>query len=163
GDAVADDLDLLDPRAVDLERPLDAHARGDAADRDRAGDPTAAEPHDGALEHLDALAAALDDLGRHLDGVTRREFGEVGSQLVLDDLVEHGHKWFLPEIGQPKLRVGLVGTRGVRRRRSIARPRTNAGRSVLGREVRPTVARPGHRLLTPPSIDRTVVAGCEHR
>src|SRR6516225_7416563 len=79
GDAVADDRDLLDARAVDLERTLDTDARRDPADRDGAGDPTAAQPHDGPLEHLDALAAALHDLGRHLDGVTRRDLGEIGS------------------------------------------------------------------------------------
>ena len=39
--AVADDLDLLDPRAVNLERPLDADAARDPADRDRSGDPAA--------------------------------------------------------------------------------------------------------------------------
>src|SRR6187431_1969510 len=51
--AVADDLDLLDPRAVDLERALDADARGDATDGDRRRDPAAAHPHHEALEHLD--------------------------------------------------------------------------------------------------------------
>src|SRR6202008_1725519 len=64
--AVTEDLDLLDPRAVDLEGPLDAAPRRDAPDGDGAGDPAAAEPHHGPLEHLDALAVALDDLGRDL-------------------------------------------------------------------------------------------------
>src|SRR6476659_6971570 len=91
GDAVPNDLDLLDARAVDLEGPLDADAGGDPADGDRPGDAAAAQAHDGPLEDLDALAVALDDLGRHLDGIAGREDGEVGSKLVLDDLVEHGH------------------------------------------------------------------------
>src|SRR6478609_6895090 len=58
--AVAEDLDLLDPRAVDLERALDADARGDPADGDRGCDAAPAHAHDEALEHLDALAGALD-------------------------------------------------------------------------------------------------------
>src|SRR5215212_9462431 len=37
--AMPDDLDLVDARAVDLERALDPDAAGDLADRDRAGDP----------------------------------------------------------------------------------------------------------------------------
>src|SRR3954468_6517255 len=53
--AVANDVDLVDPGAVDLERPLDADARRDLPDGDGSGDPAAAEPHDGALEDLDAL------------------------------------------------------------------------------------------------------------
>src|SRR5262245_12639621 len=89
--AVADDLDLLDPRAVDLERPLHADAAGDPPDGDRPGDAAAAEPHDGALEHLDPLAVALDDLGRHLDRVTRSDLGQVSAELVGDDFVEDVH------------------------------------------------------------------------
>src|SRR6476620_6330030 len=56
--AVAEDLDLLDPRAVDLERALDPDARRDPADGDRGRDPAAADAHDETLEHLDALAGA---------------------------------------------------------------------------------------------------------
>src|SRR5688572_32910540 len=41
--AVAQDFDLLDARAVDLERALDAHARRDPAHRDRSGDAAAAQ------------------------------------------------------------------------------------------------------------------------
>ena len=81
----------------------------DAPDGDGAGDAAAAEAHDGPLEDLDALAVALDDLGRHLDGVTRGELGQVGADLVLDDLVEHVHGRFLTHRGQPWLRgVGLI-------------------------------------------------------
>ena len=89
--AVADDLDLLDPRAVDLERPLDADAARDLADGDGAGDPAAAEAHDVALEDLDSLLAALDDARDDADGVARGEGREVGADLVGDDLVEHVH------------------------------------------------------------------------
>jgi len=106
--AVADDLDLLDARAVDLEGPLDPDARRDPADGDRAGDPATAETHDRPLEDLDALAIALDDLGRDLHGVTRGEFRQVGAELVLDDLVEHVHAAVPWRVGQPKLQVGRL-------------------------------------------------------
>src|SRR6185369_10426171 len=89
--AVPDDLDLLDPRAVDLERPLDADAARDPADRDRAGDPAAAQAHHDAFEDLDPLAVALDDLGGDLDRVAGGELGKVGAQLVGDEFVEDVH------------------------------------------------------------------------
>ena len=69
--AVADDLDLLDPRAVELERALDTDARRDPADRDGGRDAAVAHAHHEALEDLDPLAVALDDLGGDLDGVAR--------------------------------------------------------------------------------------------
>ena len=89
--AVADDFDLLDARAVDLEGPLHADAAGDPADRDRAGDPAAAEAHEDAFEDLDPLSRALDDLRAHPHGVARGEDRQVGAQLVGDDLVEYVH------------------------------------------------------------------------
>jgi len=106
--AVADDFDLLDARAVDLECPFDADARRDPADGDRSGDPAAAKAHDRPFEDLDALAIALDDLGRDLHGVTRGEFRQVGAELVLDDLVEHVHAAVPWKVGQPKLQVGRL-------------------------------------------------------
>ena len=45
--------------------------------------PLFAHAHHEALEDLDPLAVALDDLGGHLDGVARGDHGEVGAQLVL--------------------------------------------------------------------------------
>ena len=63
----------------------------DPTDGDGAGDAAATQAHDGPFEDLDALAGTLDDLGRHLDGIAGREFGQIGAKLVLDDLVEHGH------------------------------------------------------------------------
>ena len=89
--AVTYDLDLLDARRVHLERSLNADAAAEGADCDRTADAAATQAHDGAFEDLDALAIALDDLGRHLHGVTRGDLGQVGAELVLDDLVEHVH------------------------------------------------------------------------
>src|SRR6185369_1541548 len=97
--AVADDVDLLDPRAVDLESPLDTDAAGDLPDGDRTGDPAAAQAHDGAFEGLDPLLATLDDSGRDADGVARGELGQVGAELVGGKRVEHvhgdGRPWFI--------------------------------------------------------------------
>src|SRR5439155_1621193 len=85
GDAVADHLDLLDPWAVDLERALDSDTGRNPANGDRAGDPAAAEAHDGPLEHLDALASSLDDLGRHLHGIGGRVYWGYSSKPAAND------------------------------------------------------------------------------
>ena len=132
GDAVPDDLDLLDARAVDLERPLDADARRDAPDGDGPGDPATAQAHDGPLEDLDALAVALDDLGGHLHGVTGRELREVGAKLVLDDLVEHGHGAVPDSSGQPWLRCCVRRRRG----RASAAEYSTASRTISRRGSR---------------------------
>src|SRR6185369_192439 len=94
--AVPDDLDLLDPRTVDHERPLHADAARDLAHGDRAGDATATQAHDRALEDLDALLAALDHAGRDLDRVARGELGQVAADLVGDDLVQDVHGGSFP-------------------------------------------------------------------
>ena len=88
---MAKDLDLLDARAVDLERPLHADAGGDPSNRDGPGDAAAAKAHDGPFKDLDALAGTLDDLGGDLHGVTRGELRQIGAELILDDLVEYIH------------------------------------------------------------------------
>src|SRR5258706_9866679 len=103
---VADDLDLFDSRAVDLERALDANAAGDLPDRDRSGDAPAAEAHDRALEDLDPLLAAFDDASGDADGVARGELGQVGADLVGDDLVEDVHRSRFPAGRSPRLRNG---------------------------------------------------------
>src|SRR3990170_309040 len=95
GHAVADDLDLLDARRVDLEGALDADAGAQRAHGDRAGDAAAAQAHDRALEDLDALAVALDDLGRDAHGVAGRKLGQVAADLVRGDLVENVHRALL--------------------------------------------------------------------
>ena len=86
--AVPDDLDLLDPWAVDLERPLDPDATRDPPDGDRPGDPAAAKAHHDALEDLDPLPVALDDLRRDLHGVARRDLGKIRPELVTVEVNE---------------------------------------------------------------------------
>ena len=122
--------------------------------------PAAAQAHDGPLEDLDALAVALDDLGRDLDGVTGGEFGEVGAKLVLDDLVEHGHGRFPDSSGQPWLRVGH---RDGRARASAAEYSTASRASVPGGQVGPALARPLERLLASPALDGAVIARGQDR
>src|SRR5690348_11890894 len=75
--AAGDDLDLLEDRRVERERPLDTHTEGDLADRERASDAGALEPDHDALEDLDAGAGALRDLDVDLDGVAGAELGKV--------------------------------------------------------------------------------------
>ena len=140
--------------------------RGDAADGDRAGDAAAAQAHDGPLEDLDALAVALDDLGRHLDGVAGRELRQVGAKLVLDDLVEHGHGAVPDSSGQPWLRVGVRERRG----RASAAEYSTASRRALGRRRRSGPAAgpaggagPLERLLRAPARDGAVVARGQDR
>src|SRR6185312_4197653 len=106
--AVPDDLDLLDPRTVHHERPLDADAAGDLAHRDRARDATATQAHDRALEDLDALLAALDHAGRHLDRVAGGELGQVAADLVGDDLVEDVHGGSFPAGARRAAARGLL-------------------------------------------------------
>ena len=143
--------------------------------------PAVAHPHHEALEDLDALAVALDDLGADLDGVARRDLRQVGAELVLDDLVEHVHGWD-PWCGrQPRLRVvSGLGTA----RRCAARPTAEdstlpvacqpgggsgpdlveqlgllaARLAAAVEEVRPSLEGPPQRLAEPPAADLLVVA-----
>src|SRR3954466_6920629 len=75
--AAGHDLDLLEDRRVERERPLDTHAEGDLADREGAADAGALHPDHHALEDLDAGARAFGDLDVDLDGVSGPEVGEV--------------------------------------------------------------------------------------
>src|SRR6185295_7719820 len=108
GLAVAHDLDLLDARAVDHERPLHADAARDLPNGDRAGDATATQAHDRALEDLDALLAALDHARRDLDRVAGGELGQVGADLVGDDLVEDVHGGSFPAGARRAAARGLL-------------------------------------------------------
>ena len=93
--AAAGDLDPLDLRRVDRERPLDADAERLLADGERLADAGALALEHRALEHLRTAAGALDDLEVDLDAVPRVEVGDAFAQLlaleILDDLA-HGNK-----------------------------------------------------------------------
>src|SRR3990170_3427127 len=138
GHAMAHDVDLLDARAVDLERPLHADAAGDLADRNRATDPTSPETHDRPLEDLDALLAALDDASEDADGVTAGEDRKVGSEMVGDDLVEHVHGGVPWLCGQPKAAgEAWIGLAARGRGRSIARAPPDSATGRILRRIGP--------------------------
>src|SRR4029453_17578996 len=67
------DLDALDPRRVDRERPLDPDAVRNAAQGEGGAQAFPALPDHHALEDLHALLLALDDLDVHAHGVAGRE------------------------------------------------------------------------------------------
>src|SRR5690606_2943133 len=65
---------------------------GDAPDREGLIDPRALPLDDDALEGLDALPVALDDLHVHPDGVAGPEGGNVIAQVLALDLADNvGH------------------------------------------------------------------------
>src|SRR5476649_1946708 len=67
--AAADQLDRVQTRAVERKYALDAFAIADLADREGRVHAGIAPGDDHALEGLDALARAFDDLHVHTDGV----------------------------------------------------------------------------------------------
>src|SRR5262249_43010464 len=82
-------LDLVDLRRVERERSLDADAERLLADRERfPGAGTLALQHD-ALEDLDSLALALDDLEVDAHGVARLELRDSLAQLGALEAVDH--------------------------------------------------------------------------
>src|SRR5262249_10885408 len=82
------DVDLVDLRRMQRERPLDADAEGVLAHGERlTGAGTLALDHD-PLEDLDPLAVALDDLEVNAHGVPRlesRHLTQLGALELLDD------------------------------------------------------------------------------
>src|ERR1035437_7280327 len=90
-DTALRDFDAIDARAVQQERPFHADTVRDATDGDRLAEAAALADRHHALEHLDALFAALDDLRVDLDGVVRAEFRDGRLFLFLLDQVEYVH------------------------------------------------------------------------
>src|SRR6185369_14381076 len=90
-------FDLLDAGRVEREDALDADVEGDFADREGRASASAVLLDDGALEHLNALLVALDDLVVHADRVAGAELGDVGAELSgLEglDLRSGVHGWY---------------------------------------------------------------------
>ena len=87
----ADNLDLRDTGAVDREDTLDALAGLDTADGESLLDAgTASRDHD-ALELLDTLIVALDDLNRNFNGIADVELVTVLTNLLFTDFVQYRH------------------------------------------------------------------------
>src|SRR5712692_2799481 len=92
--AVAEDVDLVDPRRVDHEGALDSDAVGHAAHREVLAQAAAGHADDRAFEHLDALSRALHDLRVHLDRVARAKRGDLFLLLLLLELLDDVHVLF---------------------------------------------------------------------
>src|ERR1700722_6454510 len=90
-DTTPRNLDALEPRAVEEKRLLDADAVRDAPYRDRLVRGAAAASGHDPFEHLNALLAALDDAGKHLDGVSRPEIRNGRAFLFLFYQVDDVH------------------------------------------------------------------------
>src|SRR5207249_1027739 len=83
------DLDLLDLRRVQRERPLDADAGGDLPHGERLAHARALALDDDPVEHLDAAARALDHLEVNANGVAgleERHFAQLSALDVLNDV-----------------------------------------------------------------------------
>src|SRR5690349_14412030 len=84
-------VDLVDLRRVQRERPLHADAERVLSDGERlAGSGALALDHD-PLEHLDALAAALDHAEVHEHDVASHEMRQVAQLTALDVLDDGAH------------------------------------------------------------------------
>ena len=83
---------------MDGERSLHADAEGHLADGERLLEAAALAADHDALEHLDALAAGLDDAHVHTHGVARSKGWDVRAQVGLVDEIGlvHGGSLMLP-------------------------------------------------------------------
>src|SRR6185295_16787239 len=88
------DVDLLDLRRVQRERPLDADAEGLLAHRERLAGAVALALDDDAFEDLRAAARALDDLEVDADAVAGGELRHAAQLRALEvvDDGAHGEK-----------------------------------------------------------------------
>src|SRR5690242_9479198 len=92
--APANDLDLVDGRAVHRKGPLHPHAIADLADGEGLPGPAALAPDHYALEDLNPRPASLNDPDVHLQRVSRPEPRDVGAYLRLLQVGNGGvHGW----------------------------------------------------------------------
>src|SRR3954465_9858178 len=85
------DLDLLDLRRVQRERPLDTNAEGLLADREGLAHAFTLALDDHALEDLRAAPRALDDLEVDLDAVSGLEAGDAAQLGALEGVDDGAH------------------------------------------------------------------------
>src|SRR5260221_12465330 len=91
--AAGGDLEFLDLRRVQRERPLDADAKRLLADREGLADAGALPLEDDPLKDLGASAAALDDLEVDAHAVARREGRKSLPLLAPLDAVGNAAHW----------------------------------------------------------------------
>jgi len=89
--AAGGNLDALDLRRVQRERPLHAHAEGLLAHGEGLSGAMALALDDDALEHLGPAAAALDDLEMHAHPVTGLEVGDAAQLRALEAFDDRAH------------------------------------------------------------------------
>src|ERR1700694_3267997 len=90
--AAGGDVDVVDVRRVDGERPLDANAVAFLADGEGLTDAPALPANDDTLEDLDAFLGTLDHLDMHINGVAGAEGRDVVAQRRLVDEVQRVHR-----------------------------------------------------------------------
>src|SRR3990172_7495762 len=86
------DLDLLDPRGVQREGPLDPHAVGFLPDLEGGGDRVAVESDHDPLEVLDPLLLPFPDPEVHAHRVPRLELRAIAAQLRTLQFLEELHR-----------------------------------------------------------------------
>src|SRR5690606_24296529 len=84
-------VDVVDVGAVHREGALHADTERHLADGEGLADTATLAPDDDALEDLDALLRAFDDLHVHIEGVTGPELGDIAAQRLLVDEVKGVH------------------------------------------------------------------------
>src|SRR6478735_3615929 len=131
-----DDVDLLDLRRVDRERPFHSDAERLLAHRERLADARTLALDADALEDLHPLPLPLDDLEVHTERVARLELGQL-AQLALFNVLDDCH--------------------GMRNRRKSRRMLPDPGRASQMRTGPPV------RLLLAPARHLAVVARQQHR
>jgi len=88
------DFNVLKDGRVDREDPLDADAVGNLADRERLANAAVLTADDDALENLDSLLIALDDLDMHFDRITDLERGDIFPHLFKFQKIDGVH-WLI--------------------------------------------------------------------
>src|ERR1700687_54207 len=90
--AAGGDVDVVDVRGVDGERPLDTHAVAFLADGEDLTDTAALPANDDTLEDLDAFLGTLDHLHMHIHCVAGAEGRDIVAQRRLVDEVQRVHR-----------------------------------------------------------------------
>src|SRR3990172_2672438 len=140
------DLDLLDPRGVQREGPLDPHAVGFLPDLEGGGDRVAVESDHDPLEVLDPLLLPFPDPEVHAHRVPRLELREIAAQLRTLQFLEEMHRT-TPFDGR------------FHRTRPYNLFHTLAGCQPFPEQVGAPEGGPAERLLPPPTLDFRMVSG----
>src|SRR6266566_5247568 len=124
---------------MDHEGAFDADAVGDTTHSEVLAEPAPRDPDHRALEHLDALTGALDDLCVHLDRVARAQRWNLCLLLLLLELLDYVHDFFNSLVCDPCLAAAcwrrhwrMRAWSPERSTSGTPRPRYSAGRVNCG-------------------------------